>query len=115
MLGCTVVDAATVLITHFTEILKSHAHELLTRQTVKEMIDLVKESCPAVVEELVPDLLTLGEIQKVLQNLLREGIPVHDLETILEELADQARVTRDVDILTERVREACLLYTSRCV
>ncbi|MFY9412585.1 MAG: flagellar biosynthesis protein FlhA [Dethiobacteria bacterium] len=106
MLGCTVVDAATVLITHFTEILKSHAHELLTRQTVKEMIDLVKESCPAVVEELVPDLLTLGEIQKVLQNLLREGIPVHDLETILEELADQARVTRDVDILTERVREA---------
>ena len=90
----------------FYRILKSHAHELLTRQTVKEMIDLVKESCPAVVEELVPDLLTLGEIQKVLQNLLREGIPVHDLETILEELADQARVTRDVDILTERVREA---------
>lgn len=106
MLGCTTVDAATVLLTHFTEVLKSHAHELLTRQTVKEMVDLVKESCPAVVEELMPDLLTLGEIQKVLQNLLREGVPAHDMETILEELADQARATRDTDILTERVREA---------
>lgn len=118
MLGCTVVDAATVLITHFTEILKSHAHELLTRQTVKEMLELIKESSPAVVEELVPELLTLGEIQKVLQNLLREGIPVHDLGTILEELADQARVTKDVDMLTERVREALsrtitYLYTSQ--
>ncbi len=106
MLGCTVVDTGTVLLTHFTETLKSHAHELLTRQTTREMIDLVKESCPAVVEELTPDLLTLGEIQKVLQNLLKEGVPAHDLETILEELADQARVTRDVDTLTERVREA---------
>lgn len=106
MLGCTAVDAATVLLTHFTEILKRHAHELLTRQTVKEMVDLARESCPAVVEELTPDLLTLGEIQKVLQNLLREGVPAHDLETILEELANQARATRDVDVLTERVREA---------
>lgn len=105
LLGCTVVDAATVLLTHFTETLKKHAHELLTRQTVKKMIDLIKESCPAVVEELIPDLLTLGEIQKVLQNLLQEGVPVHDLESILEGLADQARTTRDVDALTERVRE----------
>jgi flagellar biosynthesis protein FlhA len=105
LLGCTVVDAATVLLTHFTETLKKHAHELLTRQTVKKMIDLIKESCPAVIEELIPDLLTLGEIQKVLQNLLREGVPVHDLESILEGLADQARTTRDGDALTERVRE----------
>ncbi len=106
LLGCTVVDPSTVLLTHFSEMLKNHAHELLTRQTVKEMIELVRESSPAVVEELTADLLTLGEIQKVLQNLLREGVPLHDLETILEQLADQARVSRDPDALTERVREA---------
>ncbi|HHX87765.1 MAG TPA: FHIPEP family type III secretion protein, partial [Firmicutes bacterium] len=104
--GCTAVDASTVLITHLSEIIRRYAHELVSRQTVKEMLQMVKQSCPAVVEELVPDLLNLGEIQKVIQNLLQERIPVHDLVTILEELADQARVTKDIDMLTELVRQA---------
>ncbi len=106
LLGCTAVDASTVLITHLSEIIRVYAHELLSRQTVKEMLQMVKQSCPAVVEELVPELLTLGEIQKVIQNLLREGIPVHDLVTILEQLADQSRVTKDIDMLTELVRQS---------
>lgn len=115
LLGHTVVDATTVLITHLTEIIKAHAHELLGRQEVKELIDLVKEKQPAVVEELLPDLLTLGEIQKVLQNLLRERVPIRDLVTIFETLADHARSTREIDTLTEYVRQAlartlCSLY-----
>ncbi len=105
MLGCTVVDAATVLITHLTEVIKSHAHELLGRQHVKEMLEMIKETHPAVVEELTPEVLTLGEIQKVMQNLLREKVPLHDQVTILEVLADQGRITRDLDQLTEAVRQ----------
>ncbi len=104
--GFTVVDSTTVLITHLTEFIKQHAHELLGRQEVKEMIEAVKEKNPAVVEELVPDLLTVGEIQKVLQNLLKEKIPVKDLVTILEKLADAARVSKDLDFLTENCRQA---------
>lgn len=104
-LGCTVVDAPTVLITHLTEVIKNSAHELLGRQSVKEMLDAIKESHPAVVEDLVPGILTLGEIHKVLQNLAKEKVPLHDQVTILEELADQGRVTRDIDQLTEAVRQ----------
>jgi len=78
----------------------------LGRQAVKEMIEAVKETHPAVVEELAPEVISLGEIQKVLQNLLREKVPLHDLVTILEELSDQARHTRDIDTLTEGVRQA---------
>lgn len=104
-LGCTVVDAPTVLITHLTEVIKNSAHELLGRQSVKEMLDAIKESHPAVVEDLVPGILTLGEIHKVLQNLAKEKVPLHDQITILEELADQGRVTRDIDQLTEAVRQ----------
>ncbi len=106
LLGCTVVDPSTVLITHLSEIIKAYAHELLSRQTVKEMLQALKQKFPAVVEELVPDLLSLGEIQKVIQNLLKEGIPAHDLVTILEQLADQARATKDIDLLTEMVRQS---------
>ncbi|NLZ38490.1 MAG: flagellar biosynthesis protein FlhA [Firmicutes bacterium] len=106
MAGYTVVDASTVLITHLTEIIKKYAHELLGRQEVKELIELVKEKQPAVVEELVPDLLTLGEIQKVLQNLLQERVPIRDLVTIFETLADYARTIRETDLLTEYVRQA---------
>lgn len=106
MLNCTVVDAATVLITHLTEVIKSNAHELLGRQTVKDLLDMVKENHPAVVEELVPDILSVGDIQKVLQNLLKESIPVHDLVTILETLADHGRLTKDHVLLTESVRQS---------
>ena len=105
-LGCTVVDASTVLITHLSEVLKNYAHELLDRQAVKEMLNSLKETNPAVVDELTPDMLSIGEVQKVMQNLLKEKVPVHDMVTILEELADQARVTKDIDALTESVRQA---------
>ncbi len=106
MAGFTVVDLSTVLVTHLTEFIKANAHVLLGRQEVKELLEAVKEKDPAVVEELTPDLLSLGEIQKVLQNLLKEGIPLRDLVTILEALADGARISKDVDFLTEYVRAA---------
>jgi flagellar biosynthesis protein FlhA len=104
--GCTVIDVTTVLITHLTEVIRSHAFELLGRQEVKEMIEMVKETRPAVIEELIPDLMSIGEIQKILQNLLREGIPLQDLPTILETLADFAVTTKDSDALTEYVRQS---------
>jgi flagellar biosynthesis protein FlhA len=104
--GFTVVDCSTVLVTHITEIIKRYAHELLGRQEVKELIDVVKERNSVVVEELVPDLLTLGEVQKILQNLLRERVPIRDLASILEALADGARVSKDADYLTEYTRQA---------
>ncbi|NLN06518.1 MAG: flagellar biosynthesis protein FlhA [Firmicutes bacterium] len=106
MSGYTVVDVTTVIITHLTEIIKAHAHELLGRQEVKELIELVREKQSAVIEELLPDIMTVGEIQKVLQNLLRERVPIRDLVTIFETLADHARTTRDADTLTEYVRQA---------
>jgi len=105
-MGCTVVDASTVMITHLTEAIKSNAHELLGRQAVKEMIESLREVNPAVLEELTPEVLSLGEVQKVMQNLLREKVPLHDLVTMMEELSDQARVTKDIDSLTESVRQA---------
>lgn len=105
-LGCTVVDPTTVLITHLTEVIKSQAYELINRQSVKDMLENIKETSPAVVEELVPDIMSLGEVQKVFQNLLRENIPLHDLVTILETLADQGRLTRDPATLTESVRQS---------
>lgn len=114
--GFTVVDSSTVLVTHLTEIIKRHAHELLGRQEVKELLDVVKEKTPVVVEELVPDLLTLGEVQKILQNLLKERVPIKDLATILEALADGARISKDADYLTEYTRQSlariiCRQYT----
>jgi len=104
--GFTVVDAPTVLITHLTAFIRRHAHELLGRQETKELVETVKESNPAVVEELIPDLLSYGQVQKVLQNLLREQIPIRDMVTILEVLADNAPMTTDIDYLTEAVRQA---------
>jgi flagellar biosynthesis protein FlhA len=104
--GYTVVDPPAILATHLTEIIRDHAHELLGRQEVKTLIDGVREEYPAVVDELVPDMLTIGEVQKVLQNLLREGVPIRNMVTILETLADTASITRDPDYLTEYVREA---------
>lgn len=102
----TVVDPPSVLATHLTEIIRSHAHELLGRQEVQTLLDSLKEDYSAVVEELIPNVMTVGEVQKVLQNLLREGVPIRNLLTILETLADTAPLTKDVDFLTEYVREA---------
>jgi flagellar biosynthesis protein FlhA len=104
--GLTVVDPTTVMVTHLTETIKSHSHELLGRQEVKLIIDAVKEKYSAVVEELIPDLMTIGEVQKVLQNLLKEKVPVKDMVTILESLADNSRATKDIELLTEYVRFA---------
>ena len=104
--GFTVVDPTTILVTHLLEIIKSKSHELIGRQEVKEIIDITKERYSAVVDELIPDLLTLGEVQKVFQNLLREKVAIKDRVTILETLADHARNTRDIELLTEYVRMA---------
>jgi flagellar biosynthesis protein FlhA len=102
--GFTVVDLATVLTTHLSEIIKRHSHELLGRQDVQQLLDTVKETHPKVVEELVPNLLPLGGVVQVLQNLLREQVPIRDLLTILETLADWSPATKDLDILAEHVR-----------
>ena len=102
--GYTVVDPPSIIATHLTEVIRQHIAELLTRQDVQGLVDNLKESNPSIVEELVPKLLGLGEIQKVLQNLLSEGISIRDLLTIFESLADHATATRDTDLLTEYVR-----------
>ncbi len=104
--GYTVVDVATVIVTHLTELIRRHAHELLGRQDVQALLDALAKTHPKAVEELVPQLLTLGGVQKVLQNLLREGVCVRDLLTIVETLADHAPATKDPSVLTEHVRHA---------
>lgn len=105
-LGYTVVDPPSIIATHLTEIIRQYIAELLTRQDVQNLLNNLKESNPSLVEELVPKQLGLGEVQKVLQNLLKEGISIRDLLTILETLADYAPTTRDTDILTEYVRQS---------
>lgn len=104
-LGYTVVDPPSIIATHLTEVIRSHIAELLTRQDVQNLVNNLKESNPVLVDELTPKLLGLGEIQKVLQNLLEEGISIRDLLSIFETLADHAATTRDTDILTEYVRQ----------
>ena len=104
--GFTVVDLATVLTTHLSEIIKRHSHELLGRQDVQQLLDTIKDTHPKVVEELVPNLLPLGGVVQILQNLLREQVPIRDLLTILETLADWSPATKDLEILTEHVRHA---------
>ena len=104
--GLTVVDPTTVMVTHLTETIKSHSYELLGRQEVKLIVENAKEKYSAVVDELIPDLLSIGELQKVLQNLLREKVPIKDIVTIMESLADNCKNTRDLEILTEYVRFA---------
>jgi flagellar biosynthesis protein FlhA len=104
LVGYTVVEAAHVLTTHLTETIKRHAADLLNRERVAQLIEVVKQSAPKVVEEVVPDILKVGDVQRVLQNLLREGVSIRDLESILETLGDYAPKTKDPDILTEYVR-----------
>jgi len=103
-LGYTVVDAVSVVATHLTEIIRRHADELLSREQVKRLLDQLKEASPTVVEEVVPEQIKMGQLQHVLQNLLRERVSVRDMETILETLGDFASRTQDLDILTEYVR-----------
>lgn len=105
-LGYTVVDAPSIIATHLTEVIRSHIAELLTRQDVQNLINNIKDNNQALIDELVPKLIGIGDIQKVLQNLLSEGISIRDLVTIFETLADHAAVTRDTDILTEYVRQS---------
>lgn len=105
-MGYTVVDPPSIIATHLTEIIRQYISELLTRQDVQNLVNNLKETNPSLVEELVPKLLGLGEVQKVLQNLLKEGISIRDLLTIFETLADYAASTRDTDILTEYVRQS---------
>ena len=104
--GYTVVELPAVLATHLTEVIRGHAHEILTRQDVRGLVDNVKGIHPTVVEELVPAILSYGEVQKVLENLLRERLSIRDLPTILETLADHAKSTKDPTALTEHVRQA---------
>lgn len=105
-MGYTVVDPPSIIATHLTEVIRSHLDELLTRQDVQNLISNVQEANATLITELVPKLLGVGEIQKVLQNLLREGISIRDLITIFETLADYASTTRDTDVLTEYARQS---------
>jgi flagellar biosynthesis protein FlhA len=113
--GYTVVDPPSVLATHLTEVIKSHAYELLGRQEVQSLINNIKEDYNVVVTELIPSLMTIGEIQKVLIGLLKENIPIRNLVTILETLADYAPVTKDPELLTEFVRQALARQITKMV
>ncbi|MGG1633567.1 flagellar biosynthesis protein FlhA [Paenibacillus sp. NRS-1760] len=104
--GYTVVDPPSVVATHLTEIIKRHAHELIGRQETKQLVENVKESYPALIDELIPSILTTGDVQKVLSKLLREKVSIRDLVTIFEALADHGNYTKDPDILTEYVRQS---------
>jgi flagellar biosynthesis protein FlhA len=106
ILGYSTVDPPSVIATHLTEIIKRYGHELLNRQQVQTLIDNLKKTQPALVEEVVPKLFSLGEIQKVLVNLLSENVPIRDMATIVETLGDYGTLTRDTDLLTEYVRQA---------
>jgi len=108
--GYSVVDAVSVLITHLAESLKQSAHLILSRQEVQGLIDRVKETNPSLIAELLPDLVNLGIIQRVLQNLLREGVPIKNLPLILETVADYATVTKNPDELSEQVRKRLGTY-----
>jgi flagellar biosynthesis protein FlhA len=111
--GYTVVDATTVLITHLTELVRKHAADLTTRQETQQLIDAAKEEAPTVVSELIPELMGVGDVQKVLQNLLRERVSIKDIVAILEALADYAGATKDTDILTEYVRQRLAMAICR--
>ena len=106
MAGYTVIEPVAVLITHLTEIIKRHSDEILSREDAQALLEHLKQRAPTVVAELVPGLLTVGAVQTVLQNLLREGVPVLDLATVLEALGDRAAQVKDPDVLTEFVRQA---------
>jgi len=105
-LGCMIFDPVSVIATQLTEVVRSNASDLLGRQEVQALVDNVKKTHPAVIKELIPDAMNLGEIQKILQNLVRERVSIRDLVTIMETIADNVHVTKDIEILTECVRVA---------
>ncbi len=111
--GYTVIEPVAVLVTHLTQLIRGNAHRLLGRQEVRSLLDAVRQTNSVVVDELVPSVLSTGEVQKVLQNLLREGVPIRDMVTILETLADWGPVTRDTDRLTEQARQALAVHITR--
>ena len=104
--GYTLIDPVSVMITHWSEIMKRYAYELLSRQDVNTMVENVKKTNPIIVDDLIPKVISIGYLQKVLANLLKEGIPIRDLETILETLGDHTNVLKDIDIATEYVRQS---------
>lgn len=104
--GYTVVDPPAIIATHLTEVIRNNLHELLSRQDVQNLVDNIKENNPVLVDELIPKQMSIGDVQKVLANLLSEGVSIRDLVTILETLADYSQLTRDTDMLTEYVRQA---------
>ena len=114
ILGYTVVESATVLITHLTELLRRHADQLLTRQDIRHLVDNLKQDYPALVEEITPDALPISTLQKVLQNLLQEGIPIRDLALIIESLLEYFKVTKNIDVLTEFVRHNLSETIKKC-
>lgn len=111
--GYTVVDPPSVIATHLTAVIKSHAFELLGRQEIQNIINFIKEHNAAVVDELLPDMMSIGDVQKVLTNLLKEQVTIRDMVTILETLADYSKITKDTDVLTEYVRQALKRHISR--
>ena len=113
MAGYAIVDPPSVVSTHLTEVIKRHAHELVGRQEVRSLVENIRETSPAVVEELIPNLMSIGEVQKVLMKLLKEKVSIRNLLVVLETLADYAPQTKDVDLLTEYVRQALARQITR--
>ena len=111
--GFMVVDPATVIVTHLTEIIRRHSWEILTRTEVQNLLDGIAKAYPRIVDELIPTHMTLGGVQRVLQNLLRERVPVNDIVTILEALLDVAPTTKDIDVMTEHVRQGLSRYITK--
>jgi flagellar biosynthesis protein FlhA len=107
------VDSATVLITHLTEFIKSYAHEILSRQDVQDLLDMVRQNNEALINDLIPNQLLVGDVQKVIQSLLKEKISIRDLETILEALADASRISKNMDYLIECSRQALMRNISK--
>jgi flagellar biosynthesis protein FlhA len=110
MCGYTVVDNTTIVATHISEIIKRHSHELIGRQELQQLLDNLSASCPKVVDDLVPTQLSLGTVLRVVRNLLKEGVSIRDLRSIMESLADYAPITKDADMLTEFVRQSLGRY-----
>ena len=104
--GTRLIDPTSVVITHLSEVVKEHLHELLNRQEVNNLLETLKKTNASIIEDTIPAVISVGELQKVLSNLLREGIPIRDMETIVETLGDYGTQIKDTDMLTEYVRQA---------
>lgn len=111
--GYTVVDSPSIISTHLTEVIKKFSHELLGRQEVKMLVDNLRETHGTLVEEVVPNMLSLGDVQKVLSNLLREGVSIRNFASIMESLGDYAAITKDTDMLTEYVRQSLYRHITK--